>query len=67
MAENGGGPPEPVMEVPPPQQIRVLETADDIQVGFFCLYFFILSFFILLHIHYAILNAFFLSLVHFWQ
>ncbi|PAV55545.1 hypothetical protein WR25_20353 [Diploscapter pachys] len=31
MAENGGGPPEPVMEVPPPQQIRVLETADDIQ------------------------------------
>ena len=63
MAENGGGPPEPVMEVPPPQQIRVLETADDIQVGFFVLYYH-------LPFHYiytAILNAFFLSLVHFWQ
>jgi hypothetical protein len=27
-----GPPPDPVLEVPPPQEIRVLETADDIQV-----------------------------------
>jgi hypothetical protein len=31
MAESGA-PPEPVLEVPPPQEIKVLETADDIQV-----------------------------------
>lgn len=25
-------PPEPVLEVPPPQEIKILETAEDIQV-----------------------------------
>lgn len=32
-------PPEPVFEVPPPQEIKVLETVEDIQVneGFFCI------------------------------
>lgn len=27
-------PPEPVLEVPPPQEIKILETAEDIQVNF---------------------------------
>ncbi|CAI4227013.1 unnamed protein product [Auanema sp. JU1783] len=31
MSTDEGLPPEPVMEIPPPQEIRVLETADDIQ------------------------------------
>uniref|UniRef100_A0A915I988 Uncharacterized protein n=1 Tax=Romanomermis culicivorax TaxID=13658 RepID=A0A915I988_ROMCU len=31
MEESGHTPPEPVLEVPPPQEIRVLDTADDIQ------------------------------------
>lgn len=31
-----GAPPEPVLEVPPPQDIKILETAEDIQVLFHC-------------------------------
>lgn len=27
---DSGGPPEPVMEVPPPKEIKILETAEDI-------------------------------------
>lgn len=27
-------PPEPVLEVPPPQEIKILESAEDIQVSF---------------------------------
>lgn len=32
MIESSTAPPEPVLEVPPPQEIKILETADDIQV-----------------------------------
>jgi hypothetical protein len=39
MMMDEGAPPDPVLEVPPPKEIRVLETAEDIQVchfwGFF--------------------------------
>ncbi|MFH4975655.1 hypothetical protein AB6A40_002364 [Gnathostoma spinigerum] len=31
MSEEAGAPPEPVLEVPPPQEIKILETAEDIQ------------------------------------
>ncbi|VDN44893.1 unnamed protein product [Gongylonema pulchrum] len=32
MSGDGGAPPEPVLEVPPPQEIKILESAEDIQV-----------------------------------
>ncbi|VDN60745.1 unnamed protein product [Dracunculus medinensis] len=32
MIESSTAPPEPVLEVPPPQEIKILETADDIQL-----------------------------------
>lgn len=36
MAQLGtpSSPPEPVLEVPPPQEIKILESAEDIQVNF---------------------------------
>lgn len=38
MAESGA-PPEPVLEVPAPHEIKILETAEDIQVIFKFAYF----------------------------
>lgn len=33
MLNDDSAPPDPVLEVPPPSEIKVLETADDIQVS----------------------------------
>lgn len=32
MSDDGETPPDPVLEVPPPKEIKVLESVDDIQV-----------------------------------
>lgn len=45
MSEDDGIPPDPVLEVPPPSEIKVLESADDIQVNIFGSY--LLVFFLL--------------------
>ena len=36
--DDQGPPPDPVLEVPPPKDIKILETAEDIQVCWACLY-----------------------------
>ena len=46
---DSGAPPEPVLEVPAPQEIKILETAEDIQVRISFSFFFSLFYFLASH------------------